>query len=625
MLAMIANESLAQNRVTVMSEEYDDQETTCMTYSHKDRNNKDCALVIFHNVEPEGYYFDTKGVYASAENKVSKNGEKIIYLYISDGAKNITIKHRDEGIGALNYTFENGPLRKLQTYHIYLGEVFRMSEVGSQYLEFTINPVKAILEVEEDAVKFPGVYTPWTINSQGKASKLVRFGKYNYRVSATEYAPTYGTVTVNNPSETVKENISLSPKFGHLTIPTSADLLGAVIYVDGREAGNSQLNHYKLSSGKHVVKITKPLFKLYETEIIITDGNICYLKPVMISNATNLTINVSDNKSEIYLRNGNTDDFLSKGTWSGQLEPGNYLIVARQNGHKDSYKQITVTKTQSETFIIPSPTPLYGSVNFKSTPGGASIYLDDAYLGETPKVINSVLVGLHTIKLTKKGYNDYTTTISVNEDRMTDVVYELNNLCRVDVNAEGGVYSYSVKANGSELKKKNGYYYVPRGTDLTVEIDGYYDYTDKRKTYHITKDKDITIKNHRKLLHYSEFYMDAAFIYGIQSGCYGGSFSMGFSSGPFNMQADLDYLETFGFGGRFGWTFRCGTRFRITPQVGYKYAIEYEHNILGALRMNLSLGYRCTLFVSPEYNFCFNDDGGEMSGFQLRTGLSVNF
>lgn len=67
----------AQNQISVKSEEYDDQETTAMTYSHKDRNNKDCALVIFHNVEPEGYRFDGKGVYVKAEPHVSRdNGEK---------------------------------------------------------------------------------------------------------------------------------------------------------------------------------------------------------------------------------------------------------------------------------------------------------------------------------------------------------------------------------------------------------------------------------------------------------------------------------------------------------------------------------------------------------------------
>ena len=89
----------AQSRISVKEETFDDMETTAMVNPEKDRNNRDCALVIFHNVEPDGYYFDAGSVFIKAENHISRdNGEKTIFLYISEGAKLINIRHRDDGI-----------------------------------------------------------------------------------------------------------------------------------------------------------------------------------------------------------------------------------------------------------------------------------------------------------------------------------------------------------------------------------------------------------------------------------------------------------------------------------------------------------------------------------------------
>ncbi|CAD7771547.1 Outer membrane protein assembly factor BamB [Candidatus Methanoperedenaceae archaeon GB50] len=54
-----------------------------------------------------------------------------------------------------------------------------------------------------------------------------------------------------------------------------------------------------------------------------------------------------------------------------------------------------------------------GSIHIVSHPFDATIYLDDTYKGTTPKTLISVSPGSHTIKLTKSGYEDYTTTVYV--------------------------------------------------------------------------------------------------------------------------------------------------------------------------------------------------------------------
>lgn len=654
--------ALAQNQISVKAEEYDDQETTAMVNPHKDRNNKDCALVIFHNVEPEGYQFDGKGVYVKAQNHVSRdNGEKTIFLYIADGAKNITIKHTDPGIAPFTYQFENGPLRGRATYHVYLGQVFKASAVGSQYLEFRVSPANAILEVEEDRVSSPGVYTPWPLDASGKASKLKRYGSYRYRVTAPDYHTSGGEAMVNNPNEPQVETITLKPNFGYVTIAATDDLEGATIFIDGRQVGTSSLSRYRLSSGTHVIKISKPLFKLFERSVTITDGQEERIAPVLESNSARINISTTNKNADIYLRLGSNDRRLGKGSWSGPLEPGDYLVVCKQVGHKESMKQITVRKNGATEFQIPAPQAMYGSINITSSPSGAHIVLDGQDMGMTPKVINNVIATQHSITLTKPGYNDFRTTVTVADGAMAEVRGTLTNVCNVKVGGNG--MRYTVWAHGKRIEPVNGVYRVTRGTTITVDAVGYYGYTDKRKEYLINTNRDITINLSRRLLHRNEFYIDLA---GVSTGYFGMGVSMGFNAGGFNMQADFDYpfsnkefdyyaigygsgysYVNYAFSARIGWTLRLGTRFRLTPQIGYRATFlnnedsgyETSDNTISSiplsLRMNLQLGYRCSIFFSPEYQFKIAGDSPAMhlygkahdwaTGPSFRFGVSFNF
>jgi hypothetical protein len=62
--------------------------------------------------------------------------------------------------------------------------------------------------------------------------------------------------------------------------------------------------------------------------------------------------------------------------------------------------------------------PITGSIFVSSTPSGASVYLDDVYMNKiTPCLLSEVVVGPHTIKLTKSGYDDVKINVSVTAGR----------------------------------------------------------------------------------------------------------------------------------------------------------------------------------------------------------------
>lgn len=68
-----------------------------------------------------------------------------------------------------------------------------------------------------------------------------------------------------------------------------------------------------------------------------------------------------------------------------------------------------------------------GLVRVSSSPGGALVYIDDAYRGVTPTAQGqspAIEVGAdtqHTVRLVKQGYQDFATTFSVNAGQLRDV------------------------------------------------------------------------------------------------------------------------------------------------------------------------------------------------------------
>ena len=122
---------------------------------------------------------------------------------------------------------------------------------------------------------------------------------------------------------------------------------------------------------------------------------------------------------------------VKKGTrsWTGPLGKGIYKIECKQAGHETTMisKEITV-EMNGETVLLPAPRAVNGSLNVESTPNSATIYLDGKEIGETPMSINELLVGQHIIKLTKKGYSDYTETITIAKDERKQVTATLTTL-----------------------------------------------------------------------------------------------------------------------------------------------------------------------------------------------------
>ena len=131
------------------------------------------------------------------------------------------------------------------------------------------------------------------------------------------------------------------------------------------------------------------------------------LKP----NFTSVTLNAGDGV-EIWV-NG---ERKGTGSWTGNLGAGEYLFETKRASHRDAQMSRVISLEDGpQTIKLPAPTPIVGDADINSAPALADVYIDGTKVGQTPFVATDILVGSHTVKITRSGYEDYTATLTVRE------------------------------------------------------------------------------------------------------------------------------------------------------------------------------------------------------------------
>lgn len=302
-----------------------------------DQNGEKCALIKVETTQT-GFSFNTGSL------GVMKTDQHVgeIWVYVPEGVKRITISHQQLGILR---DYELGEtVKRARTYILKLitGEVQTVVKKArtSQYVVFQLQPANAVVMLNGEMLA----------TQDGTATKMMKFGTYDYQVQAPDYLPQMGKVTVNDPKQ------------------------------------------------KHVVSVS--------------------LKP----NFTSVTL-TADNNAEIWV-NG---DKKGTGSWTGPLGAGTYEFETRLAGHRSASQTRDITVSSEPISIrLQSPTPIYGDADISSLPAMADIYIDGTKRGQTPQLIDQLLIGQHQLRLSKQGYADYSGTININEGETASVNATMN-------------------------------------------------------------------------------------------------------------------------------------------------------------------------------------------------------
>ena len=320
-----------------------------------------------------------------------------------------------------------------------------------QLVVFNVTPADALVELDGRMLVVNG----------GQAMELVKFGTYSYNVAAANYHSESGVVTVNDNRSKKIVTVNLKPAFGWIEV-LGASAEGAYVYVDNRMIGKAPIKSDMLSSGSHVVKIVKSLYKGYETTVNVTDGQVTRLDPALQADYSDVTLTVAGN-AEIRV-NG---ELKGRGTWRGKLGRGAYLVETRKDGHRPATTTITITEiSSSQTVTLTPPEPVYGVLYVKSDQNSADVYLDGAHIGQTPLYLPETLIGNHTLKLTKSGSADWTGNVNVAEGQIAEVNATLQS--GAPVTFTSNVSGAQIYLDGVLLGPANGTYDVAFGSHTIV-------------------------------------------------------------------------------------------------------------------------------------------------------------
>lgn len=431
--------------------------TDAVRFPKNDFNGERCGLIKLGLALPVSDV-TFEGDIISSENK---GGEW--WIYMPKGSNWLTIKSKSNAYLPLRYEFED-----IQSNVTYVMNVEKPSIgaepeiVREQYLIFQIKPNDAVLEVDDQL---------WTVSSEGTARKFVKFGTYSYRVQAPNYYSETGTVTVHDPKEKKIVNITLNPNFGWIEVKGNS-AQGAAVYVDNAYIGKAPCKSEALKSGEHTVKIAKEMYAPYSEKVTVSDNKTITISPTLTADFARVTLTV-DADAEIWVNEE------KKGTrsWTGNLATGTYRIECRLANHETKATTVEITnKMEGQTITLPTPKPIYGSLNVESTPDFAKIFVDGKAMGETPNFISQILIGTHELKLTKNGYADHTETITITKGERKQVTATLSNGKEIQFSCN--VPNAQLEIDGKAVGNATGTYQLTYGShSLKATATDYREYT----------------------------------------------------------------------------------------------------------------------------------------------------
>ena len=383
-----------------------------------------------------------------------------------------------------------------------------------------------------------------------------------------------------------------------------------------------------LKYGTYSYRVMADGFNTVQGQITLKDRNKTLIENVVLqSNLNQVTLRVNTD-AEIYL-NGQLKGHRE---WVGGLKAGTYQVECKRSNYKPSSQYITVKDGQPQTFDITPPTPITGTLAVTSQPVGATIYVDGKPSGTSPRNINDILIGKHTIRLSREGYTDVTKEVEIRENKTTELSMNLQKGKSETVvkKDKPKTDTPSIVSRSKPLMKPTEFYASVGGQ--AVGILG------------VTADVGAYFKN---------FNVEGFFTYGFNTE-YVGWVDPTLLDTKYNTYNYYYGYKPMSFGLKLGYGFLFAkTRLRVTPQLGIsvisvsgsedygRTSASKCNSMSGSIgvRMDCAILPHFSAFVSPEYSLAISkssiysqilETGNDAfkswnSGFHVRFGVRVSF
>ncbi|MFA4860155.1 PEGA domain-containing protein [Methanoregula sp.] len=267
---------------------------------------------------------------------------------------------------------------------------------------------------------------------------------------------------------------------------------GASVNVDGFWYDTTPATFDNIGTGWHTVQVYMDGYQTFSETDYLTDGTLVVNANLVKNSPTPGYLDIKSEPSggAVYVDGsyyGNAPMVI------GNLWPGTHNLVVKKPGYYDVTDTFPITTGSTwyyNAVFNPYPAkPEYGSLQIDSNPGGASVYLDNAYKGNTPAFpdvmyITQLSPGTYNLRIVTQDYQPYTMSALVQAGIVNDIHAALVPVVAGPArDTTGQILIYS-SPSGANIYLDNAYKgitpltlpNIPEGSHtVTLRMNGYQD------------------------------------------------------------------------------------------------------------------------------------------------------
>ncbi|HJL63840.1 MAG TPA: PEGA domain-containing protein, partial [Candidatus Marinimicrobia bacterium] len=183
----------------------------------------------------------------------------------------------------------------------------------------------------------------------------------------------------------------------------------ARVYLDGKEVGTTPYSSESVGLGTHEVEVRMDGYENWNKIVEVEADKENVLTVALQMMGGTISIESAPTNAKIFLdgKKINKTPKIIK-----NILPGKHLLEARMDGYEDWGEVVDVEAYNDyalKAVLLAKP----GSINVKSKPANATIYLDGEEIGITPATITDLMPGEYMLELKMDGYEVWSESINV--------------------------------------------------------------------------------------------------------------------------------------------------------------------------------------------------------------------
>lgn len=226
------------------------------------------------------------------------------------------------------------------------------------------------------------------------------------RVEKTGYRPLWQRIDLL-PGKTIALDLKLTPIEGIVLFQSNAK--DSEVVINNSFKGSTPLMLPNVPLGDHQVTISSPGYLPKTMDLKVTGGTPLLLQADLMPDSATLKV-ITDPEGATVLING-TNKGITPCTVS-RVPSGKAEVRIQLDGYTPYTDELMMKIAQEEEIDI-SLTQAPGSLQVRSIPEGANVYIDNEYQGLTPYSDAKLSAGEYRLRIELKGYEAMARSISV--------------------------------------------------------------------------------------------------------------------------------------------------------------------------------------------------------------------